>query len=106
MWQALETKKMRFTGHVRTGKGKHAELVIPGKCELLSSPCDWPKTLCPGSLNIKIAPDGYPPEFIGVDPKNAIKALDTGLLPPAFTIPQAQIKIIGCYQQRGILNEA
>ena len=60
--------------------------------DLDCSPVDWPKVLYPGSLNVCIPSDGYPSEFEGLDPKKAVKKLDSKFFPALFTIPQDRMK--------------
>jgi len=55
----------RFIGNVRSGKGKHSELVIPGIADLNHAPTAWPDKFHPGSLNVGIVKDGYPESFMG-----------------------------------------
>ncbi len=82
-------KSLIFQGKVKKGVGDHAKLKIPGRNSLKNAPPDWPETLCPGSLNIRI--DGYPSEFKHLSPTEKVKNLDSKYFRPAFTIPQNQI---------------
>jgi len=50
-----------FQGVVGSGVGRHVDLHVPGREALTHAHCDWPLTLQPGSLNIRI--DGYPSQF-------------------------------------------
>jgi hypothetical protein len=80
-----------FRGVVVDGVGKHHKMRIPGRNELLSGPSEWPERLWPGSLNVSIAADGYPPEFAARSLPPQLTALDRGVFRLAFEIPHDQI---------------
>jgi hypothetical protein len=51
--------KLEFEGTVINGLGTHSELLVPGRALLPQAPTDWPETVHPGSLNLRVA--SYPP---------------------------------------------
>jgi hypothetical protein len=77
-----------FKGHITSGIGKHVELYVPGRNEIQQAPSDWPEILCKGSLNVKIASDGYPPLFEKKGLKSSTRSLDGNCYPCAFKIAQ------------------
>lgn len=81
---------LEFNCVVRTGQGKHAHMVIPGRSDLPDAPKDWPETLCPGSLNAGVS--SFPPEFDALGVGEGLKKLDEGKFRPEFVIPKAKIK--------------
>lgn len=85
-------EKFRYFGSVINGRGRHTELGVPGKSELPQAPEDWPEALAPGSLNFLVADDGYPPQHAAFGKADSVTALDSGFLPPAFTINQNQFR--------------
>lgn len=80
-----------FKGKIVSGSGKHAELGIPGKEKLSNAPADWPKTLCPGSLNVEISSKELPKELDKLGQGILIRRLDNGILKPTFVIEQKAI---------------
>src|SRR4051794_12748725 len=80
--------KLTFTGNIIKARGGHAKLWIPGRNDLHERPPDWPEQLYAGSLNVLIAPDGYPQEMQARRIPVTVKSLDLGTFAPAFTIPQ------------------
>ena len=81
-------KTLTFRGRIGTGVGRHVELGIPGRTEFDVAPGDWPENLQPGSLNVRIDDNEYPPELLAHKPFNGVPTLDSGLFQPAFVIPQ------------------
>jgi hypothetical protein len=81
-------KKLVFQGVICSGIGKHRRLGVPGRAEVPGAPGDWPEVLVPGSLNIRVRPDGYPPgfSFRGVD------MLDNGHFRPTFIVSRNLFK--------------
>ena len=78
---------LRFVGKVRSGKGKHSELVIPGIADLNHAPTAWPDRFHPGSLNIGIFKDGFPEGFVDPDEGGrGVTLLDDGVIKPAVTL--------------------
>lgn len=55
-------------------------------------PSDWPEQLCPGSLNVLIDDDGYPPDFWDRCNGTGVKKLDSQCFRPAYVIPRECIK--------------
>lgn len=83
-------KVLTFIGAVVTGIGRHKELGVPGRDSLASAPSDWPRVLQPGSLNVRVQDDGYPPEFSRMRMPLTVESLDLGFFLPAFKISQAE----------------
>jgi len=83
--------QMDFKGKIVSGQGDHSKLVIPGKDKLFNAPDDWPKSLCPGSLNVEISIEELPRELNSLGPGTLIKKLDNGILKPIFIIEQKAI---------------
>jgi hypothetical protein len=82
----IEEKILAFSGALTAGVGQHSEMSIPGRDALPDAPPNWPKRLCPGSLNVLIT--AYPEGF--TEPANmsgGVYQLDDGRFTPAFTIP-------------------
>ena len=84
-------RQLVFMCCVQRGIGCHANLKIPGRHELRDAPGDWPRHLCPGSLNCLIRDDGYPADFERLGKAEGIAKFDEGLFAPEFVIPQASI---------------
>lgn len=64
-------------------------MVIPGRSTLEAAcPDAWPEVLHPGTLNVRINPEGRPPGF---DTLDGVSVLDTGVVASAFIIPQNRI---------------
>ena len=82
------TKTISFSGTVIDGVGKHETLRVPGRSEISQAPPDWPEELCPGSLNLKVAPCGYPKNFEVLGLPHSTRSLDSGTLAPCFEIAQ------------------
>lgn len=83
--------RIEFKGKIISGQGDHYDLGIPGKNELSHAPEDWPKTLCPGSLNVEISIEDLPKELDNLGQGTLIKKLDNGILKPTFVIEQKAI---------------
>jgi hypothetical protein len=81
--------KLDFEGTVVNGLGTHRELLVPGRALLPQAPTDWPETLHPGSLNLKIA--SYPPAWSGRGMGNSVRGLDLGTFLPLFVISQDEL---------------
>lgn len=79
---------IQFTGKIRSGKGEHSDLVIPGSSELGKIISDWPKCFYPGSLNVGI--NGYPEGF-SASP-DGVTRLDSGAIQPTVVLDWNQIK--------------
>jgi hypothetical protein len=73
-----------FRGAVSGGIGCHSSLHVPGLGVITQADSDWPSTLHPGSLNIRI--DGYPSQLMDRGLTSTVAALDSGLFVPAFEI--------------------
>jgi len=80
--------KLEFEGIVINGIGKHSELFVPGRLLLPQAPTDWPETLHPGSLNVRVV--SYPAVWRERGLAASVKVLDTGVFPPAFLILREQ----------------
>lgn len=84
---------IRFKGTVRSGKGKHHQMVIPGRKELAAPPDGWPEQFHPGSLNVGIPLDGYPTGFQDPDCGGCgVVQLDQGTPAPSLILEWNQIK--------------
>jgi hypothetical protein len=77
-----------FSGVIGDGVGKYVELHVPGREEISQAPSDWPVTLQKGSLNVRIAPEGYPRLFATLGLPNSVRSLDLRPFPSAFEIAQ------------------
>lgn len=83
---------LRFVGHIKSGVGKHSQLVLPGSSVLQNAPADWPTAFTPGSLNVRIVRDGYPSGFTDPDlGGQGVMLLDGDTFPPTVEVPQDQI---------------
>jgi hypothetical protein len=83
-------EKLAFAGSVVNGQGDHNKLLVPGRSSLPDAPEDWPQTLQPGSLNVKIG--AYPLAWRERGLAASVKELDTGVFPPEFLIAQDQMQ--------------
>ncbi|MHC4401271.1 MAG: DUF120 domain-containing protein [Planctomycetota bacterium] len=83
---------LTFGGQIGSGKGRHSELVIPGRITFPNAPHDWPAILHPGSLNVYITESGYPEELLARCPGTLVQKLDSQMFSPAFEIPHDAIK--------------
>ncbi len=84
--------KLVFRGHIGSGVGNYSKMVIPGRTALACAPDDWPETLYPGSLNVKIVKDRYPDELLARCAGKLLQKLDSQVFSPAFEIPHDAIK--------------
>jgi CTP-dependent riboflavin kinase len=75
-------------------------MVIPGRLAFAAAPDDWPETLHPGSLNVKIAEDGYPVQLLNRCPGTLVEKLDSRMFAPAFEIPRDAIENNGLKPKR------
>lgn len=80
--------ELKFEGAVVDGIGKHTELIVPGRGYVSQAPADWPETLKPGSLNVRIA--AYPTQWREHGLALSAKVFDTGIFVPEFRISQDQ----------------
>src|SRR6266481_9828293 len=72
-------RKLEFIGTVQTGRCRFAhEMVIPGRDSLFLKPDDWPRQLAPGTLNIKVNDDGFPPGFDEIGKGEGLTKFDEG----------------------------
>ena len=79
-----------FGGEICSGIGKHRELGVPGRDAIADAPSDWPRTLCPGSLNVRVRQ--YPAAFDSRALSHTVRELDICGFRPEFTIPQAELR--------------
>jgi hypothetical protein len=84
--------KLTFVGEIIKGRGRHKELWIPGRADLVGAPADWPEQLHAGSVNVLIASNGYPQEFKARCIPLTVQSLDLAEFQPGFTIPQDQMQ--------------
>jgi hypothetical protein len=77
-----------FGGVVASGVGQHATLGVPGWDILQNVPHDWPRTLFPGSLNVKV--DRFPESLSQRGLPPSVTSLDSCLFLPAFEILRAE----------------
>lgn len=77
---------LTFTGCIVSGKGRHSEMIIPGRPALSSAPDDWPEILYPGSLNVRIDDRFGLPKTLAKCAGEFIQKLDAGMFRPAFEI--------------------
>jgi len=77
-----------FEGEVSRGKGCHSTLRVPGRETISNCPHDWPLTLSPGSLNIRV--DVYPPQLDARGLTSSVVELDRALFVPEFEILRDQ----------------
>lgn len=68
--------------------GCHASLFVPGRALIAQADEDWPLTLYPGSLNIRV--DSLPPQLKEKGLPASVEALDNRLFAPAFEIRRDQ----------------
>lgn len=87
----LSMDRLVFLGHVRSGVGRYKDLVFPSRDLLSQAPPDWPQQLYPGSLNVRIREDGYPPEFSRLGTLPGVCRLDEKRFQPTFVIPRDRI---------------
>jgi len=80
--------RISFSGVIVDGVGRHVELRVPGRGEISQAPSDWPVTLQKGSLNVRIARDGYPDLFAALGLPKSVQSLDVRPFPAAFEIAQ------------------
>jgi hypothetical protein len=74
--------ELQFGGTVVNGQGDHRDLLVPGRLELPNAPADWPVTLEPGSLNLKVS--RYPDAWLERGLGTSVKLLDSGVFRPEF----------------------
>ncbi len=79
-------ERIVFHGETKDGIGRHSEITIPGRHLLPGAPRDWPETLCPGSLNVRVL--AYPADFAWRCGGKDVTALDHGRFVPALEIPR------------------
>lgn len=83
---------LTFHGHIEPGVGRYSKMTIPGRAAFPDAPNDWPETLQPGSLNVKISADGYPKELLSRCNGELVQKLDSQMLSPEFEIPRNAIQ--------------
>jgi len=83
---------LTFRGYIGSGVGRYSEMTIPGRAALPDAPNDWPETLQSGSLNVKIASDGYPNELLSRCNGELVQKLDSQVFCPTFEIPRNAIQ--------------
>ena len=82
---------LRFRGVVRKGVGRFAkELTLPGKSKLSKLIRDWPETLQPGTLNIRVG--GFPAEFVENLGRPDIRLLDSRRFSPEAELDWKEIR--------------
>jgi len=81
---------LKFEGTVVNGQGDHNKLLVPGCSLLPDAPEDWPETLQPGSLNVRIG--AYPLAWRERGLAASVKVFDTDVFPPEFLIPQVKMR--------------
>jgi CTP-dependent riboflavin kinase len=81
-----------LTGSIVSGKGHHSKITIPGRSSLPRAPDDWPETLHPGSLNVRIDDRFGLPKPLAKCPGEFIDKLDSRMFRPAFEIPFDSIR--------------
>jgi CTP-dependent riboflavin kinase len=79
-----------FKGCIVKGIGQHTTLSVPGRNDITQAPTDWPTKLCPGSLNVRVVPDGYPTLFKEKGLAETTKSLDKDCYPCTFQIAQPE----------------
>jgi hypothetical protein len=88
-----EVAMTNFIGEVRSGKGEHSALTIPGATDWHDSPCGWPARFHPGSLNVRILKNGYPYGFTDPDEGGrGVSRLDDGVIEPTVVLPWGMIE--------------
>lgn len=83
-------ENLAFEGIVVNGQGDHSKLFVPGRSLLSGASEDWPETLQPGSLNVRIG--AYPLAWRERGLAATVKVLDTDVFPPEFLIPQDRMQ--------------
>ena len=79
-------RQLEFSGKIKRNKGLFHNMSIPGRRELASAPADWPETLIPGSLNIRIDLGLLPDVFSAIGSGKNMKEFDSGDFRPEFEI--------------------
>jgi CTP-dependent riboflavin kinase len=86
----LETQ-LTFKGRVIRGVGRFAaELIVPGASRVSAKIRDWPESMQPGTLNVRLSssPDKYLAAFGAL----SVQALDTRIFRPEAEIPLEEIQ--------------
>jgi len=79
-----------FAGRIASGIGRHSSLGVPGCEGAPGAPDDWPKQLCPGSLNVRVS--HYPDEqLLQAGLAREVASLDKSPLLPAFEIAGSRL---------------
>jgi len=84
---------LEIKGTIRSGDGMQTNQPLPGKDTLPHAPSDWPKALCPGSLNIQLTGDRLSPVFRRLGPGYSLYKLDNYIFKPAFIIGKGLLAI-------------
>src|ERR1051325_5267015 len=93
--------ELDFYGYISPGTGHHHELVIPGRSLISAAPADWPESLYPGSLNVRLFPQRLPSALSIPGRRATVESLDLGLFQPEFQIPQDRIGNNSIGRERG-----
>jgi CTP-dependent riboflavin kinase len=68
---------MRFVGRVKDGIGQYSIMMLPGEASIQGLIRDWPEQPQPGSLNVRVDPNGFPARFLKEFGDPSIWNLDT-----------------------------
>jgi hypothetical protein len=79
---------LTFHGTVQSGAHEFNTLEFPDAHEVDGAPDDWPgRELYEGSLNVHVAPKGYPDKWSELGKSRGLRRFDEKRFQPAFVIP-------------------
>lgn len=81
-------ESLEFSGRYAKGATLFSQKIqIPGQCEINKLIDGWPASVHPGTMNVKIDPEGFPPALISRFRTKSVKHLDSSLFRPITEIP-------------------
>ena len=79
--------ELKFRGAYARGANLFARQIhIPGDSEFTKTIKGWPAVVHPGTMNVKISPDGFPQELISRFGSKSVKHFDSRLFKPIIEL--------------------
>ncbi len=85
-------ESLKFRGVYAEGHNAFSKLIqIPGHCDFTRAIPGWPAVMHPGTMNVRINPDGFPQELISRFGSKSVRHFDSRLFKPIAEIPAQAI---------------
>jgi len=79
---------LEFRGVYASGANLFAKQIrIPGNSDFTKAIKGWPALVHPGTMNVKVSPDGFPQELISRFGSKSVKHFDSRLFKPIVEFP-------------------